>query len=61
MIDEILNPPVTWEKDKGWYVQEPFADPEVFYFPEGIGPVKLMKVEHEDCLLYTSLLSFTKS
>ncbi len=51
MIDEILNPPVTWEKDKGWYVQEPFADPEVFYFPEGIGPVKLMKVEHEEVVL----------
>ncbi len=51
MIDEILNPPVTWERDKGWYVQEPFAEPEVFYFPEGIGPVKLMKVEHEEVVL----------
>ncbi len=51
MIGEILNPPVTWEKEKGWYVQEPFADPEIFYFPEGIGPVKLMKVEHEEVVL----------
>ncbi len=51
MIDETLNPPVTWEREKGWYVQEPFADPEIFYFPEGIGPVKLMKVEHEEVVL----------
>ncbi|HHX87964.1 MAG TPA: hypothetical protein GX693_07305 [Firmicutes bacterium] len=51
MIGEILNPPVTWEREKGWYVQEPFADPEIFYFPEGIGPVKLVKVEHEEVVL----------
>ncbi len=51
MIDEILNPSVTWERDRGWYVQEPFADPEIFHFPEGIGPVQLMKVEHEEVVL----------
>ena len=26
----------------------PLADPEVFDFPEGIGPIKLYKIEHEE-------------
>lgn len=48
VFDEVLNPNVTWEKNKGWYVQPPFAEPEIFDFPEGIGPQKLVKVEHEE-------------
>ncbi len=51
VIEECLNPPVIWEKDKGWYTTEPFSEPEVFDFPEGIGPVECVNVEHEEVLL----------
>jgi saccharopine dehydrogenase-like NADP-dependent oxidoreductase len=50
-IEECLNPPVIWEKDRGWFVTEPFSEPEVFNFPEGIGPVECVNVEHEEVLL----------
>ncbi len=50
-IEECLNPPVIWEKDRGWYTTEPFSEPEVFHFPEGIGPVECVNVEHEEVLL----------
>jgi saccharopine dehydrogenase-like NADP-dependent oxidoreductase len=50
-IEECLNPPVIWEKDRGWYTTEPFSEPEVFEFPEGIGPVECVNVEHEEVLL----------
>jgi len=50
-IEECLNPPVIWEKDKGWFTTEPFSEPEVFEFPEGIGKVEVVNVEHEEVLL----------
>jgi len=50
-IEECLNPPVIWERDRGWYVTEPFSEPEVFDFPGGIGPVECVNVEHEEVLL----------
>lgn len=50
-IEECLNPPVIWEKDRGWYTTPPFSEPEVFMFPEGIGPVECVNVEHEEVLL----------
>lgn len=50
-IEECLNPPVIFEKDKGWYTTPPFSEPEVFDFPEGIGPVECVNVEHEEVLL----------
>lgn len=50
-IEECLNPPVIWEKDRGWYTTAPFSEPEVFDFPEGIGPVECVHVEHEEVLL----------
>jgi saccharopine dehydrogenase-like NADP-dependent oxidoreductase len=50
-IEECLNPPVIWEKDRGWYTTEPFSDPEIFEFPEGIGAVECVNVEHEEVLL----------
>ncbi len=50
-IEECLNPPVIWEKDRGWFTTEPFSDPEVFDFPGGIGPVECVNVEHEEVLL----------
>ncbi|MFC0681933.1 saccharopine dehydrogenase family protein [Lysobacter korlensis] len=50
-IEECLNPPVIWEKERGWYTTAPFSEPEVFTFPEGIGPVECVNVEHEEVLL----------
>ncbi|WP_329406546.1 saccharopine dehydrogenase NADP-binding domain-containing protein [Streptomyces sp. NBC_00704] len=50
-IEECLNPPVVYEADRGWFTTEPFSEPEVFDFPEGIGPVECVNVEHEEVLL----------
>ena len=50
-IEECLNPPVIYEKDRGWFTTEPFSEPEIFDFPEGIGPVECVNVEHEEVLL----------
>jgi saccharopine dehydrogenase-like NADP-dependent oxidoreductase len=50
-IEECLNPPVVWEKDKGWFTTEPFSEHETFEFPEGIGPIDVVNVEHEEVLL----------
>ena len=50
-IEECLNPPVVWEEARGWFTTEPFSEPEVFEFPEGIGPVEVVNVEHEEVLL----------
>jgi saccharopine dehydrogenase (NAD+, L-lysine forming) len=49
-IEECLNPPVVWQ-DGAWHTTEPFSEPEVFDFPEGIGPVECVNVEHEEVLL----------
>ena len=50
-IEECLNPPVIWEQDRGWYTTAPFSEPETFEFPDGIGPVECVNVEHEEVLL----------
>jgi saccharopine dehydrogenase (NAD+, L-lysine forming) len=50
-IEECLNPPVIWEKDRGWFTTPPFSEPETFTFPDGIGPVECVNVEHEEVLL----------
>ncbi|WP_226484422.1 saccharopine dehydrogenase family protein [Streptomyces parvulus] len=50
-IEECLNPPVVFEKDRGWFTTAPFSEPETFDFPEGIGPVECVNVEHEEVLL----------
>ena len=61
IIEECLNPPVVWEKSRaeagggdveaGFFTLPPFSEPEVFDFPEGIGPVECVHVEHEEVLL----------
>jgi saccharopine dehydrogenase (NAD+, L-lysine-forming) len=50
-IEECLNPPVIWEKGKEWFTTIPFSEPEVFEFPEGIGKIEVVNVEHEEVLL----------
>ncbi|HEY8170415.1 MAG TPA: saccharopine dehydrogenase C-terminal domain-containing protein [Candidatus Limnocylindria bacterium] len=49
-IEECLNPPIIWA-DGDWHTTEPFSGPEAFPFPEGIGPVECVNVEHEEVLL----------
>lgn len=61
IIEECLNPPVVWERDRaqaaggdleaGFFTLPAFSEPEVFEFPEGIGPVECVHVEHEEVLL----------
>ena len=50
-IEECLNPPVIWEQGKGWFTTEPFSEPETFEFPDGIGSIEVVNVEHEEVLL----------
>lgn len=50
-IEECLNPPLIWERDRGWFTTAPFSEPEVFTFPEGIGEVECVNVEHEEVAL----------
>src|SRR4051794_37363653 len=50
-IEECLNPPVVWERERGFFTLPPFSEPETFEFPEGIGPVECVHVEHEEVLL----------
>ncbi|MBM3126675.1 MAG: ATP-binding protein [Chloroflexi bacterium] len=50
-IEECLNPPVIWEKNRGWFTTEQFSEPETFDFPEGIGRIEVVNVEHEEVLL----------
>jgi len=50
-IEECLNPPIVYERDRGWFTTAPFSEPELFTFPDGIGQLKCVNVEHEEVLL----------
>jgi saccharopine dehydrogenase-like NADP-dependent oxidoreductase len=50
-IEECLNPPVIYERERGWFTTEPFSEPEVFTFPDGIGAIQCVNVEHEEVIL----------
>ena len=50
-IEECLNPPIIYERDRGWFTTAPFSEPETFVFPEGIGALGCVNVEHEEVLL----------
>jgi saccharopine dehydrogenase-like NADP-dependent oxidoreductase len=50
-IEECLNPPVIYERSRGWFTTPPFSEPESFEFPEGIGPLGCVNVEHEEVVL----------
>jgi saccharopine dehydrogenase (NAD+, L-lysine-forming) len=49
-IEECLNPPVVW-RDGEWLTTEPFSSAEMFPFPDGVGAVECVNVEHEEVLL----------
>ena len=48
-IEECLNPPLIW--NEGWHTAKPFTGGVTFDFPEGIGPVECVDVEHEEVAL----------
>jgi saccharopine dehydrogenase-like NADP-dependent oxidoreductase len=50
-IEECLNPPVVYERERGWFTTDAFSEPETFDFPEGIGSIECVNVEHEEVLL----------
>jgi saccharopine dehydrogenase-like NADP-dependent oxidoreductase len=50
-IEECLNPPVIWERERGWFTTAPFSEPEPFSFPAGIGVQTCVNVEHEEVCL----------
>jgi len=50
-IEECLNPPLIWERERAFYTTEPFSEPETFEFPEGIGALQCVNVEHEEVVL----------
>jgi saccharopine dehydrogenase (NAD+, L-lysine-forming) len=50
-IEECLNPPLIWERERGFFTTAPFSEPETFEFPEGIGKVECVNVEHEEVVL----------
>ena len=50
-IEECLNPPLIWERERGFYTTAPFSEPETFEFPEDIGKVECVNVEHEEVVL----------
>ena len=50
-IEECLNPPLVWERERGFFTTEPFSEPELFEFPEGIGVIECVNVEHEEVVL----------
>jgi saccharopine dehydrogenase (NAD+, L-lysine forming) len=49
-IEECLNPPIIFERERGWFTSEPFSESETFVFPEGIGALQCVNVEHEEVL-----------
>jgi saccharopine dehydrogenase-like NADP-dependent oxidoreductase len=51
MLDECTAPAIVYEVGKGVFPVETFSEPEVFDFPEGIGPLECVNVEHEEVVL----------
>lgn len=49
-IEECLNAPLLWDNGK-WHTSKPFTGGVVFDFPDGIGPVECVDVEHEEVVL----------
>ena len=49
VLDEVMNPNVEFDADKGGFIVErPFAGQERFSMPEGVVENTLVKVEHEE-------------
>ncbi|MCX7681797.1 MAG: saccharopine dehydrogenase NADP-binding domain-containing protein [Anaerolineae bacterium] len=59
-LEECTDPALIWERDRGWYQVEAFSEPEYFPFPEGIGPMEVVHVEHEEVVLIPRWIACNK-
>jgi saccharopine dehydrogenase (NAD+, L-lysine-forming) len=50
-IEECTDPPLVWEAGRGWFTIPAFENIELFNFPEGIGPLEVVDIEHEEVAL----------
>jgi saccharopine dehydrogenase (NAD+, L-lysine-forming) len=50
-IEECTNPPIVWEKGRGWFEVPLFKNIEIFNFPEGIGSQEVVDIEHEELVM----------
>ena len=58
ILDEVMNPNVEYNKDKGGFiVEDAFCGEETFIMPEGMGENILIKVEHEEVVTMQRYLS----
>ena len=58
VMDEVMNPNVEYDADRGGLIVEPaFAGEETFLMPEGVGENTLVKVEHEETVTFPRYLS----
>lgn len=48
VLDEVMNPNVEWDREKGFLIEDAFAGEEEFRMPEPFGVNRLVKVEHEE-------------
>ncbi len=58
-IEECLNPPLIWSNG-AWKTAEPFSGAMTFDFPDGIGPVECVDVEHEEVALIPRIVKATE-
>lgn len=56
VLDECLNPSVTWDKTTGFTAHPAFAGEEQFQFPDGVGLQKLYQIEHEEVVCMPKFL-----
>ena len=59
-IEECTNPPIVWEKERGWYEVPLFENIEIFNFPEGIGAQEVVDIEHEELVLIPRFIRCNK-
>jgi saccharopine dehydrogenase (NAD+, L-lysine-forming) len=59
-IEECTDPPLVWEKNRGWYTITPFEDVELFSFPEEIGELEVVDIEHEEVVLIPKYIPCNK-
>ena len=58
VLDEVMNPTVEYNADKGGFiVEDAFAGEETFDMPDGVGKNVLVKVEHEEVVTMQRYLS----
>ena len=58
VLDEVMNPNVEYDKEKGGFiVEKAFAGQEVYEMPEGVEKNTLVKVEHEEVVTMARYLS----